>query len=94
MGRAMSERPAALVVDGVEIRKGSRVRLRPAAGADVLDLAMTGRIAVVEDILHDHDDRVHLAVRIEDDPGRDLGDARYPGHRFFFAPSEVDLALA
>jgi len=90
MGRAMSERPATLVVDGVEIRKGSRVRLRPAAGADVLDLAMTGRIAVVEDILHDHDDRVHLAVRIEDDPGRDLGDARYPGHRFFFAPSEVD----
>ncbi|MEA2394375.1 MAG: hydrogenase maturation protease, partial [Solirubrobacteraceae bacterium] len=25
-----------------------------------------------------------------DDPGRDLGERRQPGHRFFFAPSEVE----
>ena len=86
----MSGGSTALFVGGVEVRKGSRVRLRPGSGADVMDLAMAGRIAVVDEILHDHDDRVHLAVRIEDDPGRDLGDARYPGHRFFFAPGEVE----
>jgi hydrogenase maturation protease len=29
-------------------------------------------------------------VVVEDDPGRDLGLARQPGHRFFFSPSEVE----
>jgi hydrogenase maturation protease len=33
---------------------------------------------------------VRLAVTLEDDSGRDLGDARQPGHRFFFAPEEVE----
>jgi len=31
-----------------------------------------------------------LAVVVEDDPGRDLGFARQPGHRFFFSPAEVE----
>ena len=33
---------------------------------------------------------MHLAVVVEDDPGRDLGERRQPGHRFFFAPDEVE----
>ena len=37
------------IVDGVELRRGSRVRLRPRAGGDVFDLALAGRTAVVED---------------------------------------------
>ena len=28
--------------------------------------------------------------RLEDDPGRDLGMMRQPGHRFFFTPAEVE----
>jgi hydrogenase maturation protease len=31
-----------------------------------------------------------LAVVVEDDPGRDLGFDRQPGHRFFFMPGEVE----
>ena len=27
---------------------------------------------------------------LEDDPGRDLGMMRQPGHRFFFTPAEID----
>jgi hydrogenase maturation protease len=27
---------------------------------------------------------------VDDDPGRDLGQRRQPGHRFFFAPEEVE----
>ncbi|MBA2239739.1 MAG: hydrogenase maturation protease [Solirubrobacterales bacterium] len=34
--------------------------------------------------------KVHLAVVLDDDPGRDLGQARQPGHRFFFSPAEVE----
>ena len=32
----------------------------------------------------------HLAVVLDDDPGRDLGLLRQPGHRFFFSPAEVE----
>jgi hydrogenase maturation protease len=82
--------PARVVVDGVEIGRGSRVRLRPGPHADAMDALLAGRAAVVEGIDQDETDAVRLAVTLEDDPGRDLGDARLPGHRFFFAPGEVE----
>jgi hydrogenase maturation protease len=82
--------PDAVTVDGVELRARSRVRLRPRAGGDVLDLALAGRTAVIEGIEQDLDGNVQLAVAIDDDPGRDLGLRRQPGHRFFFGPDEVE----
>jgi hypothetical protein len=86
------ERPAPpqVVVRGVEIRQGSPVRLRPRAGGDILDLALAGKVAIVEAIEQDYEGRVQLVVTLEDDPGRDLGRARQPGHCFFFAPDEVE----
>ena len=77
-------------VAGVEIGRGSRVVLRPGDGADVMDRALTGRLAVVESIQEDYDGRVHVAVTLDDDPGRDLGEKRRAGHRFFFSPDEVE----
>jgi hydrogenase maturation protease len=86
------ERPApdAVVVDGVALRARSRVRLRPRARGDIMDLALAGRTAVVEGIDQDTDGNISLAVVVTDDPGRDLGECRQPGHRFFFAPDEVE----
>lgn len=82
--------PDAVTVDGVQLRARSRVRLRPRAGGDVFDLALAGRTAVVEGIDQDLDGNVKLAVAVDDDPGRDLGLRRQPGHRFFFSPDEVE----
>jgi hydrogenase maturation protease len=56
----------------------------------VLDVALSGRIAVIESIEQDLDGHITLAVVVEDDPGRDLGFDRQPGHRFFFMPGEVE----
>jgi len=86
------ERPApdSVTVDGVELRRHSRVRLRPRAGGDILDLALTGRTAVVEGIEQDTDGGLQLTVVVDDDPGRDLGELCPLGHRFFFAPDEVE----
>jgi hydrogenase maturation protease len=86
------ERPApdTVLVDGVELRCRSRVRLRPRAGGDIMDLALAGRTAVIEGIDADLDGHVQLAVVVADDPGRDLGERRQPGHRFFFSPDEVE----
>jgi hypothetical protein len=73
-----------------EVRAGDRVRLRPRSRADILDLALADKVATVDAIEQDYDGRVYLAVTVDDDPGRDLGQLRQPGHRFFFAPEEVE----
>lgn len=78
-------------VGGVEVKLGDRVRLKPAGRADIFDLALKDKIAVVDGIEQDFEDVIHVAVVLEDDPGRDLGELRQPGHRFFFKPSEVEL---
>jgi hypothetical protein len=77
-------------VGAAEIRAGNRVRLRPRGRADILDLALAGKTATVESIEQDYDGRVYLAVTVDDDPGRDLGALRQPGHRFFFRPDEAE----
>ena len=82
--------PRTIEAGGMTIGRGSRVVLRPRAGRDVFDEAVAGRVAVVERIEEQVDGGHLLAVVIEDDPGRDLGQARQPGHRFFYAPDEVE----
>ncbi len=54
-----------------------------------MDLALAGKVAFIEGIEQDYEDRIYLAVTMEDDPGRDLGEDRILGHRFFFSPEEV-----
>jgi hypothetical protein len=78
-----------LFVEGVELKKGSRVLLWPRSGGDIMDIALAGKAAFVEAIEQDYEDRIHIAVTLEDDPGRDLGGDRILGHRFFFSPEEV-----
>lgn len=73
-----------------DLRPGDRVRLRPRKGGDILDSALAGQTGAIESIEQDYEDRIHLAVVLDDDPGRDLGLLRLPGHRFFFSPEEVE----
>ena len=73
-----------------ELRKGDRVRLRPSRRADILDIALNGKTAIIEAIEQDYEDHVYLAVIVDDDPGRDFGALRQPGHRFFFALEEIE----
>jgi hydrogenase maturation protease len=82
--------PASVEVAGVRIGRGSRVVLRPGAGGDVFDRAIAGKLAVVDGIHETMEGSVQLAVVVEDDPGRELGHKRQPGHRFFFTPSDVE----
>jgi hydrogenase maturation protease len=77
-------------IQGVQLRRGDRVRLRPRVGGDVFDLALAGKTAAVESLEQDYEGNRHVCVVVEDDPGRDIGLMRQPGHRFFFAPSEVE----
>jgi len=84
---------ASAVVNGIELKTGDRVLLKPRKGGDIFDMALANQIAIIESIEQDYESKIHLAVVLEDDPGRDLGMMRQPGHRFFFAPEEVEPLL-
>jgi hydrogenase maturation protease len=77
-------------ITGVPVRAGDRVCLRPRNGGDILDLALKGQFATVESIEQDYEGKCHVCVVLDDDPGRDLGMMRQPGHRFFFDPAEIE----
>lgn len=79
-----------LMISGIEVKPGDRVRLRPRQGGDIFDVALSGMVATIEGIEQDYEGRFQLAVVVDDDPGRDLGMKKQPGHRFFFAPEEVE----
>jgi hydrogenase maturation protease len=79
-----------LRISGIEVRPGSHVRLRPRAGGDVMDIALAGKTAVIESIEQDYEGKFHLCVVVDEDPGRDIGLMRQPGHRFFFDQDEVE----
>lgn len=77
-------------VGGMQVAKGNTVRLCPKGRADAFDILLKGRIATVESIQQDFEERIYLAVTIQDDPGQEFGSARFPGHRFFYTPEEVE----
>ncbi len=82
-----------LEIIGTSVKVGSRVRLHPKEGGDILDIALRGQMATIESIEEDYEGVRHVCVVLENDPGRDLGMMRQPGHRFFFTPAELEPLL-
>jgi hypothetical protein len=64
--------------------------LKPGTDRDPYDRMLDGRLATLERIYVDYDDRVHLAVTVDDDPGQQL--MRETGRYLFFRPGEVQLS--
>jgi hypothetical protein len=87
--RGMQQMRSATVC-GLALKKGDRVRLRPRSQADIFDTLLEGKIAIIEAVEEDFERKLHFAVVLEDDPGRDLGEMRQAGHRFFFSADEVE----
>ncbi len=77
-------------VNGIELKKGDRVRIRPKKRADIMDMALDGKVGIIEAVEQDVDEQIHFALILEDDPGKDLGLMRQPGHRFFYSASEIE----
>ncbi len=80
-----------VAVGGARLRVGDRVRLRPRHSADIMDLVLANKVAIIEAIERDFDGDIQFGVVLEEDPGRDFGELRQPGHRFFFRADEVDI---
>jgi hypothetical protein len=86
--------PPIVRIGGADLKPGDRVRLHPRRRADILDAVLEGQTGIIEAIEQDFEDNVHIAVVLDDDPGRDLGQMRQAGHRFFFAPEEIEATPA
>jgi hypothetical protein len=85
--------PESVTVFGVPLRVGDRVRLWPQKTADIMDIALKGKVALIEAIEQDFEDKIQFAVVLDDDPGREFGMMRQPGHRFFYSPEEVEPVI-
>jgi hypothetical protein len=88
----LEDKPAIdhVMMNGVDFRIGDRVRLRPRKGGDIMDVALAGKIAIIESLEQDYEGKIQVATVLDDDPGKDLGMLRQPGHRFFFDVEEIE----
>ena len=76
-------------VGGVEVGKGTPVRLNPSRRADAHDLFLAGRTAKVAGVFKDVDGAEHLAVTLDDDPAAELFE--WQGRYLYFHPDEVEV---
>jgi hypothetical protein len=74
-------------VSGVEITKGSAVRLQPSHRADAHDIFLAGMSATVAGVFTDVDGDQHVAVTVDDDPATQ--ELLWQGRFLFFHPDEV-----
>ena len=78
----------AVLVNGVRVAAGSRVRLRPCRRADAQDIFFAGRAARVTSVHEDVDGQRYVGVIVEDDPDFEMPDSY--GRYLYFAPDEVE----
>ena len=85
---AASVAPTSVTVGGTTISKGSSVRIAPKRRADAWDMFLDGKIATVQAIHQDFEDRVFVAVTVDDDPATEYH--QWYGRAFYFEPDEVE----
>jgi hypothetical protein len=78
----------AVLVNGMRVSRGSRVRLHPSRRADAQDLFFADKIARVTSVHETVDGDQHVGVVIEEDPAADLHE--WYGRYLYFAPDEVE----
>lgn len=84
------DRLASVQIGARELRPGDAVILRPQGRADILDLALVGKLATIETLEQDLEGRVYVAVTVDDDPGKQFGMEWRTAHRFFFGINELE----
>jgi hypothetical protein len=79
-------------VDGVTYRLGDKVVLRLGHRSDPYDQLLDGRVATLERIYFDYDDKLYFGVTVDDDPGQEL--MRETGRFHFFFTGELEAYRA
>jgi hypothetical protein len=77
-----------VTLDEVTFRRGDKVTLHLKLRDDPYDRMLDGRVATIERIYYDYEDRLYFGVTVDDDPGQDL--MRDTGRFLFFFAGEVE----
>ena len=89
---SVSPETDSIQINGVIVSKGCRVRLRPGLRrSDAQDMFLQGRMATVEAVFSDVEDKQYLAVTLADDLAADLN--RWHGRYLYFYPDEVETVM-
>ncbi|MDT5335893.1 MAG: hypothetical protein QOD90_1398 [Mycobacterium sp.] len=78
----------AVLINGIRVAAGSRVRLRPSRRADAQDIFFAGRTARVTSVHEDVDGERHVGVIVEADAEAEMPDDY--GRYLYFAPDEIE----
>lgn len=78
----------AVMINGVPVSRGSRVRVNPTRRADAQDLFFTGQTGRVTSVHFDVDGSTHVGLVLEQDPAADLHEGY--GRSFYYAPEELE----
>ncbi len=76
-----------IMINGVEVGKGTLVQLRPSHRSDAQDIFLQGLTATVAGVFSDVDGTTHVAVTVDDDPA--TSELAWQGRYLFFHPDEV-----
>jgi hypothetical protein len=76
-----------VMISGVDVGKGTLVRLRPCHRSDAQDIFLEGMTATVAGVFRDVDGTTHVAVTVDDDPA--TSELAWQGRYLFFHPDEV-----
>jgi hypothetical protein len=78
----------AVLVNGVRVAAGSRVRLKPSRRADAQDIFFAGKTARVTSVHEDVDGERYVGVIVEDEPDAEMPDDY--GRYLYFGPDEIE----
>lgn len=78
----------AVMIKGVPVARGSRVRVNPRRRADAQDLFFAGQTGRVTSVHFDVDGSTHVGLVLEQDPAADLHEGY--GRSFYYAPDELE----
>jgi hypothetical protein len=85
-----TRRVAAVIVKGVELRPGDRVKIQPKHREVFSKAALTGKIGIIEAFEQDTENRVHVALVLERGPLEGGAPPYQPSERLLFTLDEIE----
>jgi hypothetical protein len=85
-----TRRVEAVILKGVELRAGDKVKIQPKHDEVFPDVSLTDKIGVIAAFEQDAENRVYIALVLEGGPSETGVLPLHPGERFLFTLDEIE----
>jgi hypothetical protein len=85
-----TRRVEAVILKGVELRAGERVKIQPKHDEVLSNVSLTGKIGVIEAFEQDAERRIYVALVLERDSAEAGAPPHHTGERFLFTLDEIE----